>query len=158
MSLLHLIYTKTAPRRAAPRLSPNRLAHAARINRCTERARRKYGHSGDGARRGILLPLPLQSPLARWLRAYAILWYFSFSLQVFFLFLVLKNTAKMKNIKIKHFSININESRFSFCWRYFGDLICEENNKKKYVCTDQVFCNVCLTATQEVNDEITFGL
>ncbi|CAG5018211.1 unnamed protein product [Parnassius apollo] len=63
--------------------------------------------------------------------------------------------------KIKQFSIfvlNDTKTKTSFCWQHFGDLVIEEDYKKKKVCNDQVFCNTCLTAAQKDNDEISFGL
>ncbi|CAG5037111.1 unnamed protein product [Parnassius apollo] len=69
--------------------------------------------------------------------------------------------ATIKKAKIKQFSISMihdGKTKTSFCWRHFGDLVIEEDNKKKKVCNDQVFCNACLTVAQEENDDISFGL
>lgn len=69
--------------------------------------------------------------------------------------------ATFNKTKVKHFSISVlydAKIKSSFCWRHFGDLIFEENNRKKKVATDQVFCNACLSSVQEENDEISFGL
>lgn len=63
--------------------------------------------------------------------------------------------VNVNKCKVKHFIINplYSKSKNSFSWKYFGQLILENDGKRKYVFADQVFCSSCLDkAKQEVPD------
>lgn len=49
-------------------------------------------------------------------------------------------------------------TRTSFCWNYFGNLVKFEDNKKKILNPDQVYCAACLAAAKAENEDIAFGL
>ncbi|XP_045768236.1 zinc finger BED domain-containing protein 4-like [Maniola jurtina] len=65
----------------------------------------------------------------------------------------------INKVKIKHFTVNplFSKSKNSFSWKYFGQLILENEGKRKYVFTEQVFCSSCLENAKNQVPDSPFG-
>lgn len=76
--------------------------------------------------------------------------------------IAMASRSVVDKIEVKRLSISVlyhPKTRNSTVWKYFGDLVLhdENDNKKKKIIEDQVFCNVCLDSAKDSSDDVLFG-
>lgn len=51
---------------------------------------------------------------------------------------------------VKHYSVEVlhGPTKPSFVWKYFGGLILKRDDERKHVCSEKVFCRLCLIKKQ----------
>lgn len=70
------------------------------------------------------------------------------------------NMAELKKININKLSITTFydfRARSSFCWKYFGNLVLCDLNKKTVLNPDHVYCSACLSAVRAESGNVSFG-